>query len=309
LTFGPLNYYGPLPSQDGKKLFVVGGLQRGELARYDLKTQQWASYLPGLSAEHLDFSNDRQWVAYVTYPEGDLWKSRIDGRERQQLSFPPMRASLPRWSPDGKQIVFAASMPGKPWKIYLISAEGGTAQQQTPEAIASADLVKAGQSSDIGNERDPGWSPDGKKLVFGDAGIHLLDLSTRNVSRLPAPGWYSPRWSPDGRYITALSRRNGLLLFDFTNQEWTELVEPQVVWPRWSRDGKWIYFASYRVDDRALVRIRISDRKIERLASLKDFRLAAGVFGPWPGWTPDDSPLVLRDLGSQDIYALEWGTP
>jgi hypothetical protein len=43
LTFGPLNYYAPLPSHDGKKLFAVGEIRRGELARYDLKTQQWAS--------------------------------------------------------------------------------------------------------------------------------------------------------------------------------------------------------------------------------------------------------------------------
>jgi serine/threonine protein kinase/Tol biopolymer transport system component len=308
LTFGPLNYYGPLPSQDGKKLFVVGGLQRGELARYDLKTQQWATYLPGLSAEHLDFSKDGQWVAYVTYPEGDLWRSRIDGRERQQLSFPPMRAALPRWSPDGKQIAFSASLPGKPWKIYLISGEGGPPQQQTPEEGLLAERRKEIRTN-IGNERDPGWSPDGKTLLFADGGIYLLDLGTRRLSRLPDPGWYSPRWSPDGRYIAALSQRNNFLLFDFTTQEWTELVEPQVAWLRWSRDGKWIYFASYRADDRALLRIRIADRKIERLASLKDFRMAAGVWGPWPGWTPDDSPLVLRDLGSQDIYALEWRTP
>jgi hypothetical protein len=50
-------------------------------------------------------------------------------------------------------------------------------------------------------------------------------------------------------------------------------------------------------------------RKIERLASLKDFRMASGVFGAWVGWTPDDQPLMLRDVGTQDIYALEWQTP
>jgi len=26
-------------------------------------------------------------------------------------------------------------------------------------------------------------------------------------------------------------------------------------------------------------------------------------------WAPDDSPLVLRDVGAQDIYALDWQTP
>src|SRR5262249_24526379 len=82
LTSGPLNYYMPAPSQDGKKLFVVGEQRRGELVRYDTKAQQWGSYLSGISAEHLDFSRDGEGVVYVTYPEGSLWRSKRDGRER-----------------------------------------------------------------------------------------------------------------------------------------------------------------------------------------------------------------------------------
>jgi hypothetical protein len=33
--------------------------------------------------------------------------------------------------------------------------------------------------------------------------------------------------------------------------------------------------------------------------------LGCGVFGAWTGLTPDDSPLVVRDVGSQEIYALD----
>ena len=54
----------------------------------------------------LSFSKDGQWVAYVSYPEGTLWKSKLDGSQRLQLSYPPLYAMLPSWSPDGKQIVF-----------------------------------------------------------------------------------------------------------------------------------------------------------------------------------------------------------
>ncbi|MGH9852467.1 MAG: TolB family protein, partial [Blastocatellia bacterium] len=108
LTIGPLNYYLPAPSLDGKKLYVVGEQKRGELSRYDAKTQQLVSYLGGISAEHLDFSRDGEWIAHVSYPEGNLWRSKMDGGQRRQLSFPPMRAVLPRWSPDGKQILFQA---------------------------------------------------------------------------------------------------------------------------------------------------------------------------------------------------------
>jgi Tol biopolymer transport system component len=238
-------------------------------------------------------------VVYVTYPEGNLWRSKVDGSQRLQLTYPPMQAGLPRWSPDGKQIAFSARVPGKPWKAYLISAESGTPQQLTQEERTESDL---------------GWSQDGKTLVFSEYEakiIHLLDLRTREVSRLPSSeGLFSPRWSPNGRYIAAIQAvsQGKLMLFDLTIQKWMELAWQPTSWPRWSQDGKHIYFASRSQNDLALLRVRIGDRKIERLASLKNFRLAIGSHGPWIGWAPDDSPLMLRDVGTQDIYALELQT-
>jgi Tol biopolymer transport system component len=306
LTIGPLNYYFPAPSLDGKKLFVVGEQKRGELVRYDSKTQQLVRYLRGISAEHLAFSRDGDWVVYVDYPEGNLWRSRMDGEQRRQLSFPPMRAVLPRWSPDGKQIVFTATTPGKPWKTYLVSADGGAPQQLTP---------------DERTEHDPGWSRDGNTLVFhaettrdpSTSAIYLLKMYTRQLSKLPgSEGLQSPRWSPDGRYIAAHNRglQNRLLLFDFTTQKWTEVLAGQrAAAPHWSRDGKHIYFVGTHEGGRAIFRVGVGDRKVELWASVKGSRLAPGVFGAWNGWTLDDQPLMLRDEGTQDIYAMEWQTP
>jgi hypothetical protein len=54
--------------------------------------------------------------------------------------------------------------------------------------------------------------------------------------------------------------------------------------------------------------VRISDHKLEQVVSLKDFRRALG-FGAWAGLAPDNSPLLLRDVGTQDIYALDWEAP
>jgi hypothetical protein len=42
------------------------------------------------------FSKDGQWVAYASFPDGTLWKSRADGSQRLQLSYPPLTAVLPR---------------------------------------------------------------------------------------------------------------------------------------------------------------------------------------------------------------------
>jgi hypothetical protein len=57
-----------------------------------------------------------------------------------------------------------------------------------------------------------------------------------------------------------------------------------------------------------VMRIRIRDRKIERVADLKNFR-QTGSYGVWLGMSPDDSPLLLRDIGTQEIYALDWQAP
>ena len=199
LTSGPVDFLGPMPSKDGKRLFVIGAQPRGELARYDAKARQFVPYLSGLSADSVSFSRDGRWMAYVAYPEGTLWRARADGSERLQLTFPPLTTYLPRWSPDGRQIAFQATTPGKPWAMYVTSAEGGNPQEVAPG---------------LG---DPGWSVDGKSLIFSDTppsfdpsgsgklAIHLMNLKTREVTTLAgSEGLYSPRCSPDGRCIAAL---------------------------------------------------------------------------------------------------------
>jgi serine/threonine protein kinase/Tol biopolymer transport system component len=310
LTSGPMNFLGPAPSKDGKRLFVIGSQRRGELVRYDVKSGEFVPYLGGISADTVDFSRDGQWMTYVAYPEGTLWRSKLDGSERLQLTFPPLIAYLPRWSPDARQIAFQGFTPAKPWTMYLVSAEGGSLEQ-----IATG----------LG---DLGWTADGKSLVYsnispvsqGGVGsklaIHIMDLRTHQLSILPdSEGLYSPRASPDGRYIAAL--RAGpeiLLVFDLVARTWIELVpKPSVNFPNWSRDSRYIYFDSFGTDS-GLYRVRVSDRKLERLASFKGFRRTATLAGGWSsiGWSglaPDDSPLVVRDTGTQEIYALDWEAP
>jgi Tol biopolymer transport system component/predicted Ser/Thr protein kinase len=302
LTTGPLSYSMPVPSVDGKKLFAIGSQPRGELGRFNQKAQQFEPYLSGVSAEGVDFSRDGQWVTYTSYPEGSLWRSKADGSDRLRLTFPPVQAFLPRWSPDQKQIVFMAALPGKPLKNYLVSADGGTPKPLLPE--------------EQNGEFDPTWSPDGTSLVFwstpragnwSSGTINILDLRTHRVSVVPgSEELWSPRWSPDGRYI-ATGGWN-LMLFDFKTQKWAELAGIPVAYPNWSRDGNYIHFHSFG-SDTALYRVRVSDHKLEKIVSLKGIRLTIGTFGTWCGLAPDDSPLILRDVGSQEIYALDLQLP
>jgi Tol biopolymer transport system component len=290
----------PLSSRDGKKLFAVGRTLRGELVRWDSKSGQLVPFLSGISAQDVAFSKDGQWVAYVSYPEGTLWRSRPDGSERFQLSYPPLYAMVPRWSPDGKQIVFMDYSAGKPERIYLVSAPGGSPQELL--------------SGDSQHHADPNWSPEGAKIVFGGfplprAVIRVLEMKTDHVSTLPgSEGLYSPRWSPDGRYIAATTADGlSVLLYDVETKRWSELAKANAGYPSWSRDGQYVYFL-HAPNAPAVLRVRISDRKVEQVVDLKNFRMA-GYFGFWLGLAADDSPLLLRDTGTQEIYALDWEAP
>jgi serine/threonine protein kinase/Tol biopolymer transport system component len=298
LTSGPLALSSPLPSKDGSKVFVTGRRPRGELVRYDSPSNHLVPYFSGISAEHLSFSRDGEWVAYVMFPEGTLWRSRLDGSQRLQLSFPPLYASMPRWSPDGKRIAFFSTTSGKLAKIYVVSADVGG-----PEELMPADEHP---------EADPYWSPDGSSLVFGSTyassavGIHILDLQTHRLKALPgSEQLFSPRWSPDGKYIVAVrSNSQSLMLFDRAKQKWTEVFqERNVSFPNWSRDGTYLYFLSWP-EAPAVFRMRLSNLQVERVADLKDFQ-PTGYWDDWMGLDPSDSPLLLRDRGLEDVYALD----
>jgi serine/threonine protein kinase/Tol biopolymer transport system component len=304
LTSGAVSYFMPTPSADGKQVFVLGSQARGELQRLDEKTGRFEPYLSGESVDGVDFSRDGKWVTYTSYPEGSLWRSKTDGTQRLQLTSPPIHVFLPRWSPDGKRITFGADLPNGVGHNYIVSADGGT-----PEEIPSPDKA-------VG---DPNWSPDGNSIVFWSAPafpvtntirVNIVDLRTRAISTVPgSEGIFSPHWSPDGRYLAALAGGGeALMLFAFKDRKWLELAHIPGAFPNWSRDSKYVYFHSFGTDA-SIYRVRVSDRKLEKVVDLRGIRLTIGDAGTWCGLAPDDSPLILRDVGSQEIYALDLQRP
>ena len=308
LTTGPLSFTSLTPSPDGRKLFAHGLQGRGELVRYDAKSHQFVPFLSGISAGELDFSRDGRWVTYVSYPEYTLWRCRTDGSERLQLTYPPVSAGLPRWSPDGTQIAYVDSQPGRPWKAFLISAQGGSPQEVLPENHTQV---------------DPSWSPDGKKLALGrtqETGqtepllIQIVDLATRQASTIPgSENLYSPRWSPDGQYLAALSQDSTkLLLFNFKTQKWSDwITEPGGFgFPNWSSDGHYLYYDIAFSDHPTFQRIQVGQTRSELLADLKALtRFKSRAAGPWSNVAPDGSALFVRDLSTDEIYALDLELP
>jgi serine/threonine protein kinase/WD40 repeat protein len=304
LTAGPLFFYIAIPSNDGKKLFVNATQPRAQLVRYDPASRQFLPYLSGVSATDLAFSPDGRWVAYVTVPEGCLWRSRTDGTERRQLTYPPSQAVLPVWSPDGSRIAYNSFTVGGPWIASSVSSQGGVSEPLFPKGGGGVDF---------------NWSADGNQIIFSfgpnyvPLNIRTLDLPSRQVSTFPgSEGLFSPRLSPDGRYLAALTRDSStLMLYDFRAQKWSKWLTERgnIAYPSWTKDSTYIYFDNFLTERPTARRVKLGASQSEELFSLSELPRFQGMMsGVWSGLSPDNFRLYARDQSTQEIYALDLET-
>jgi DNA-binding winged helix-turn-helix (wHTH) protein/Tol biopolymer transport system component len=293
LTTGPLKFGAATPSADGNQLFVIGDDRRIELVRYDRKSKQLVPFLGGISAGELEVSPDGQWVVYSTYPDSNLWRSKLDGSERLQLTFAPINAHEPRWSPDGKQIVFT----DVPRRLFIVSADGGRPQQVMPQGELPDTEVGVGC-----------WMPDGNSIVFvmisgtNPSTTYQLNLKTQEVSKFPGTeGLGGGIVSRDGHYMLFMRK-----LYDFQTRQWSDFLEGArgCAESVWSHDDRSVYQCRGNGDQLEIVRISVPDGKLERVLELKGVTLG----GYWPGVVgllPDDSPLLMLNKSKQEVYRLD----
>lgn len=304
LAAGPIGLNKPQPTPDGKQLLALGQDRRGELLRYDRALGTFVPFWDGVSALQVGYSRDGRWASFITYPEQTLWRARPDGQNATQLTFAPMAVDGHAWSPDGQWIAIHARKPGTPWQIYLLPSAGGSPRRLTTRSV---------------EEGMPSWSADGTRIAFGDVPpffehpfgnevIHIYDVIRHQLDVLPgSQGLWTSRWSPDGRFIAALTIRGlRLKLFDVNRGTWQSTDATRVNDPSWSRDSTSLFFDTDIGDgrERELATLRVRDGRVERLTGLSHYGMLA-----WAGLAPDDSPLMLRNLGSLEVYVVDLKTP
>jgi DNA-binding winged helix-turn-helix (wHTH) protein/Tol biopolymer transport system component len=295
LTNGPLVYTSPRASRDGKQIFAIGNQERGELVRYDVKSHQFVPFLSGISAIDPTFSRDGQWVAYTSYPDHTLWRSRSDGSERMQLTYPPVVVAFPSISPDGSKVSFATSDD----ETYVVSMGGGPAQK-----IGEKDFFRGS------------WSPDGNLLVVtsetndpanepGKFHLQIFDFRTGKTSDVPSSqGLDGGEWATQDTLVAGTDDGLTLKTFELKTQKWRDLLAGNFVSWAVTQDGKYLVFTTGGAEPK-LQRLRFAGHHVATIDSLKDIRrVVDSNEGSQINVAPDGSPVFTRDIGTQEIYAL-----
>jgi TolB protein len=175
----------------------------------------------------IDLSRLKGTIVFVSDRSGPLkiWRMHASGKELKQLTTDASPDADPRFSPDGKRILYTSLRGGFP-EVWMMD-RNGTNQQF---------VTKGCQGS---------WSPDGKSIVFiHDNQAYVRDLASAKKRRLTPPAWERcgvPAWSPDGKRLAIASRHLGtigifILSLDGTATHQLKAQEPCCT-PQWSADG------------------------------------------------------------------------
>ncbi|HEV8253988.1 MAG TPA: hypothetical protein VGQ78_04485 [Vicinamibacteria bacterium] len=200
------------------------------------------SFLHGEAAPPRPTSEPSLVYERVVDGNQDLYIAPLAGGADRRLTDHPSTDALPRWSPDGRSVIFSSDRGGN-WQIYEVAAEGGEAKRirtsssrdwqadPSPDGtrlalLSNADgaeglwivqrsgaaerIVRHGRSTVFGN---PDWSPDGRLILFSSNWrighqVYVVDVTTRQARRLtdPGSGGCEPRFHPDGHRLIFVSR-------------------------------------------------------------------------------------------------------
>ncbi len=302
LTNGPLRYTSPT-ARNGNHIYFLGsetplGVQVFDPGR--------GEFVPGpyflRNATRVTYARDGLWVAW-TDAGGQLWRARAkDGSEKLQLTPTGVEVFSASWAPKEDRLALMARLPGQSWQIYITDSTGGEQKQVLLEQRNSA---------------DPSWSSDGQLLAIGgepdlmgkEAGPHLLEIvDTKTGKSIPIPGsqgLFSPRWSPNGRWIVALTLdQKKIRLYDTNTRQWRDLAKTSAADPVWSSDSKAVFVNAFLADQQPILRIDVTSGEVHRVADLTSLRSKESANYFFSGLTPENQPMVLPRVGTSNLYSL-----
>lgn len=302
LTDGPLDFESPIADRYGSRIYFMGADSRSELESLS-PTGQLVPVKGFLSnAVRVDYSRDGRWVIW-TETNGQLWRARSDGTEKLQVTPDTLSPFLARWSPDGSRIAVMAREAGKAWQIYLTGPNGGEFKPL---------------SNQTRNAADPSWSPDGRSIVFGGTNdamgkdnaartLDIVDVASGAMREIPGSnGLFSPRWSPDGRYIAALTLdQRQVRLYTVATQNWTTLAVPSGADPVWSPDSRFLFVHASLDPAQPIDRVSIPDGHVDEIVRLADSREHDAVDYVFGGLTQDNRPLIRARIFTGNVYSLD----
>ncbi len=235
----------------------------------------------GTSSQHISLAQDGRRIAYVTQEEiKNLRKVTFDPSTEKILGepVPITRGSLqgffPDPSPDGEWLAYYSL--GKQQAIFIIRTDGAGMRQLTDDAF---------------KDREPHWSPDGKRIAF-----------TSDRSGDTSQTFESWSWSPDGKRLAGLRHfadgsHNGIGVYDLESQKYDWLTDFGE-WPLWLKDGRRILFANHG-------KIFIVDSESKKYHEV--LPVADGDIGS-PGLSRNNRVIYFTFVAAEaDIWLLDLG--
>jgi hypothetical protein len=191
------------------------------------------------SASQPQFSPDGSRLAYHSWRSDKRGLVAVDvSGSNERIVARNLEDQLPTWSPDGQKIIFLSRRSGqRASELFVVPAAGD-------------------EATIIGNGEYPTWGPDGRLAFKGwmstGVGLRIGNADLTGVEALSSDETdTAPAFSPDGKQIAFMSRRDGnwniyVVRTDGTGltQVTDDLAEDGL--PAWSPDGKVVAFVSNR---------------------------------------------------------------